>query len=368
MTSSMISTIYSTLFFVLSAAMFIVLIPQKAEFTDYKKARHTMGTAFLIIGLFGLYRSFVTAQPTEVYITACVISLICIIFSVLNFLGFLYISETSQIKIRKSFRYAALGGIIVLAASASGLIFREIHHTVKIINNIVYASVSTYLFIVSLIEYRKVQHKIDGYYADSRTDISWMKVLLWCTYVLSIMMIAAFWIRDIRSYIGFASMFFYTYMTFKVLSFVPATIDSVRHDTNLAETEEEEKEIEMEETPPAKTFRDYSRKIEPLIRQWVESEHFLRPSITIREVANEMGTNHNYLSTYLNQVMDISFTTWLNTLRVEKSKEYLASEERFSIEECGAKVGIPESYNFSRWFKIVTGMSPVQYRKSLRSK
>ena len=144
--------------------------------------------------------------------------------------------------------------------------------------------------------------------------------------------------------------------------------DSVRHDTNLAETEEEEKKIEMEETPPAKTFRDYSRKIEPLIRQWVESEHFLRPSLTIREVANEMGTNHNYLSTYLNQVMDISFTTWLNTLRVEKSKEYLASEERFSIEECGAKVGIPESYNFSRWFKIVTGMSPGQYRKSLRSK
>ena len=75
-----------------------------------------------------------------------------------------------------------------------------------------------------------------------------------------------------------------------------------------------------------------------------------------------MGTNHNYLSQYLNNSLDTTFQMWLNTLRIEESKRILASEN-ISIEEVGVKVGIPESYNFSRWFKLVTGTTPFKYRK-----
>ena len=53
---------------------------------------------------------------------------------------------------------------------------------------------------------------------------------------------------------------------------------------------------------------------------------------------------------------------WFNTLRIEKSKNILTSEN-ISIEEVGIKVGIPESYNFSRWLKVVTGTIPLRYRK-----
>jgi YesN/AraC family two-component response regulator len=54
----------------------------------------------------------------------------------------------------------------------------------------------------------------------------------------------------------------------------------------------------------------------------------------------------------------------LNTLRIEKSKEYLGAGSRMSIEEIGTKVGYQNIYNFSRWFKIVTGMSPSEWRKA----
>lgn len=368
MASSIISTIYSTLYFVLSAAMFIVLIPQKEEYKDYKKARQTMGVAFFLIGLFGLYRSIVTTPPSRIYLVFCIISMLCIIFTTLNFLGFLYISETSDAHIRKVFRVSCLGGSLILICSAAGLIFKDFQFAVKIVNNVIYGVVTCYMFYHSLIEYRKCCERIESYYSDHMWDITWMHSLLWITFVLAMLMILAFWIREMRTYIGFASMLFYTYMTFKVLSFVPATIDKVRHESSLAQTEEEERKIEEARTPSSKTLSDYSKKIEPLIETWVKSEHFTRPAITIRDVSSEMGTNHNYLSTYLNKVKETSFTTWLNTLRIEKSKEYLSSEERYSIEECGIKVGIPEIYNFSRWFKLVTGMSPAAYRKSLRSK
>ena len=37
-------------------------------------------------------------------------------------------------------------------------------------------------------------------------------------------------------------------------------------------------------------------------------------------------------------------------------------EAELPDEEVGIKVGIPQNYNFSRWFKVVTDMTPFQYR------
>ena len=77
----------------------------------------------------------------------------------------------------------------------------------------------------------------------------------------------------------------------------------------------------------------------------------------------QMGTNQNYLSSYLNKHLNTTFQIWLNTLRIEESKLILTSGEKMSIEDVGIKVGIPQSYNFSRWFKVLTGMTPFQYRR-----
>jgi YesN/AraC family two-component response regulator len=104
-------------------------------------------------------------------------------------------------------------------------------------------------------------------------------------------------------------------------------------------------------------------KIKPLVDKWVENEEFMQADITIKEAASQMGTNSNYLSLYMNKYLNTSFSTWLNTLRIEKSKYYLTKPGKLSIEECGIKVGYPNIYNYSRWFKIVTGMSPSEWRK-----
>lgn len=101
----------------------------------------------------------------------------------------------------------------------------------------------------------------------------------------------------------------------------------------------------------------------PIVEKWVSEKKYCREGLTIKEVAMEMGTNHNYLSQYINSTLGTSFQIWLNTLRIEESKILLASKERLSIEEIGAKVGIPQNYNFSRWFKQLTEMTPFQYRR-----
>ena len=77
----------------------------------------------------------------------------------------------------------------------------------------------------------------------------------------------------------------------------------------------------------------------------------------------EMGTNHNYLSQYLNNHVEKTFQVWLNTLRIEESKILLTDGNKRSIEEVGEMVGFNQIYNFSRWFRAVTGTTPFKYRK-----
>lgn len=107
--------------------------------------------------------------------------------------------------------------------------------------------------------------------------------------------------------------------------------------------------------------------LEPKIEQWIANKGFCKANLSIKDVALELGTNHNYLSKYLNNNLNVSFQVWLNTLRVVESKQILLSEN-ISIEEVGIKVGIPQSYNFSRWFRIVTGETPFKYRQHLTSR
>lgn len=169
-------------------------------------------------------------------------------------------------------------------------------------------------------------------------------------------------------------------LTMKVLSFVPANISSIKRKIEEAETkrkEEAEKTETPEETVPQTQQENHEMvqeedhpeikkgyaKIEPLISRWVEEESYTQAEISIKDAASQMGTNSNYLSLYINKVLNTSFATWLNTLRIEKSKEYLLDDKKLSIEECGIKVGYPNIYNYSRWFKIVTGMSPSEWRK-----
>jgi AraC-like DNA-binding protein len=140
---------------------------------------------------------------------------------------------------------------------------------------------------------------------------------------------------------------------------MPTKIENIRAKNLYLEAKEEEHRKEEED---AKAL-ELQEKIGTRVDTWVVEKKYCRPELTIKDVALEMGTNHNYLSAYLNKSLNVNFQTWLNTLRIEESKTYLTSGEKMSIEEIGIRVGIPQSYNFSRWFRIVVGKTPLQYKK-----
>ncbi|MBQ4354089.1 MAG: AraC family transcriptional regulator [Clostridia bacterium] len=87
--------------------------------------------------------------------------------------------------------------------------------------------------------------------------------------------------------------------------------------------------------------------------------------LTLGEVADHVGYSQAYFSMIFNQEMNCSFRTFLNGIRVDKSKQLLLSG-KLSIAEISEVTGFPDQSYFCKVFKQQTGVTPDKFRKSNR--
>ena len=386
------SIIYVTLFLVLSVALFVVIIPSKNEYKDYKKSRRILGSGFILLALAIGVRQLCFPHTDKIgFIGFFAVSILSYVFNCLNFISFLYMIETSRPKRKVLKKISIVIASILATGGLTGIIFPEIQMAAKMLMCTAYSMGCLILFIGSIREYDKFILQMDNFYEDE-LNIRWIPGLLWATFILSIMMNGTFFHKHISVVTGMGSVFVYTFVAMKLLSFLPENIHVVRRciRTNKIIAEDHGEHVHIfpidgpvraeipvqnevqtaAENPKENTNpvadKDAKRneKVAALIEKWINLENYTTAEINIKDVAAQMGTNSNYLSVYLNKVLEVSFSTWLNTLRVDKSKEYLCGNQRLSIEECGIKVGYTSLYNYSRWFKTITGMSPSEWRKN----
>lgn len=90
-------------------------------------------------------------------------------------------------------------------------------------------------------------------------------------------------------------------------------------------------------------------------------EHY-REQIGLSEAAGEAGLNPAYFSFLFKQEMGIGFSAYLLELRMERAKALLRGTND-KIKEVAYQVGFNDYHYFSKAFKKLTGMSPLDYRK-----
>ena len=66
MESRILSIIYVTLFLVLGVALYVVIIPSKKEYNDYKKSRHILGSGFMLVAFAGIIRLLCFPPTNEI--------------------------------------------------------------------------------------------------------------------------------------------------------------------------------------------------------------------------------------------------------------------------------------------------------------
>lgn len=85
--------------------------------------------------------------------------------------------------------------------------------------------------------------------------------------------------------------------------------------------------------------------------------------LSLQEVSEELHVNSSYFSALFRQEISMTFTDYLNQLRIGQAC-HLLSDTEMSIMEIAAAVGFDDQSYFTRVFRKYKGITPHAYRKS----
>ena len=88
--------------------------------------------------------------------------------------------------------------------------------------------------------------------------------------------------------------------------------------------------------------------------------------INEKSVAHAIGYHPRYLSSLINKNFGVSFKVLLNEYRIKYATELLADREK-SITEIYTFAGFESQSSFNRNFKLIMGMTPREYLRSVKS-
>lgn len=129
---------------------------------------------------------------------------------------------------------------------------------------------------------------------------------------------------------------------------------------------EQQRPVEEQSEPasPEQPEVSESMSIDDAVSCWTsrQDKPYLKRGITVASVSAEMKISPRVLSDYLNNVYEVNFNTWINTLRLEQAAEMMLENPKLPFKELYAKVGFSDLAAFAKAFKKCYGMAPGQFR------
>lgn len=109
-----------------------------------------------------------------------------------------------------------------------------------------------------------------------------------------------------------------------------------------------------------------TEEIEKLTIFMATKKPYLNPSLSIRNLADEMSLNSRDLSVLINQNLNQHFFDFVNGYRIDEAKKLLKDQAKkdFTVLEILYEVGFNSKSSFNTAFKKHTGVTPTQFRKS----
>lgn len=104
------------------------------------------------------------------------------------------------------------------------------------------------------------------------------------------------------------------------------------------------------------------------LNEFENKKDYIQPNINLQVLAKKLDTNTNYLSKIINHYKGVSFTIYLNSLRIENIiKELKANPKirKFTIKAIAQEAGFNNSDSFSKVFFKLKGENPSEFIKKL---
>ena len=217
----------------------------------------------------------------------------------------------------------------------------------------------------------KTYHKVIRIFNDTHADdigayIKWLSIFTYWAVIFGVGCGLLTFLPDEYIYIWIlSSVPFYIYLFLCYLNYLlfyeqveNAMEDGITsEDENLCGTTNQKQE-QKQETP------FYHAEIEKKIKGWIDTDGYIRPGLTIKELSDKLQTNRTYLSGYIKTKYDMSFRDWITGLRIEYAKRLLAQNPRLTVADISEKSGFLSPSHFIRMFKENAGCTPVKWKKT----
>ncbi len=98
----------------------------------------------------------------------------------------------------------------------------------------------------------------------------------------------------------------------------------------------------------------------------IDEKQFLNSDLTLEKTASHLEMSQGHLSKIINSELQVSFSEYVNALRVEEAKQYLSDESfsNYTLVAIGLEAGFNSKSAFNSSFKKQTGTTPSQFKKA----
>ncbi|WP_348738404.1 helix-turn-helix domain-containing protein [Tenacibaculum sp. 190524A02b] len=131
---------------------------------------------------------------------------------------------------------------------------------------------------------------------------------------------------------------------------------------------EEKKERVGNKSVNSNLNTDFKVLEEKLQKVMDKEKLYLNPELTLDLLAKEIGTTNKKLSALFNKYLSTTFYDFINSHRIKTFKQYinLSEYKNLTIEGLAYECGFKSKASFYRVFKKETGMSPTQYKNTVK--
>ena len=112
----------------------------------------------------------------------------------------------------------------------------------------------------------------------------------------------------------------------------------------------------------ADVYNEDKNSIDKVVR-YIE-EHY-QEELSLQQLSEYAHLSKNYFANLFKKEVGESFVEYVTRIRMDKAKLLLESTE-LKISQIGPMVGITDSKYFSKVFKKITGISPLEYRENYK--
>jgi len=109
---------------------------------------------------------------------------------------------------------------------------------------------------------------------------------------------------------------------------------------------------------------DVDRLMLGIEKLMTEQKIYRNDEINLADTAAVLNVTHHQLSQLLNERLNMNFNTYINSYRIEEAKTLLIANPDRTVLTIAYEVGFNSKSSFYESFTKITGVTPVEYRKT----